>query len=50
MKKWRGFMETFEECEAETEQEAIKKMAEQLTKQLQSGEAEFVAWEVQGKP
>lgn len=48
--KWKRCFETFEECEAETEQEAMKKMAEQLIKRLQSGEVEFVAWTDEGKP
>lgn len=45
MKKWKGILERFGECEAETEQEAMKKMAEQLIKKLQSGEDEFLVWD-----
>lgn len=46
MGKFRGFIETCQECEADTEEEAKKKMAEDLAKRIQSGETGFILWEV----
>lgn len=44
-KHWMGLIETFLEADAETEEEALKIMTEELIKDLQSGEREIITWE-----
>lgn len=44
MTHWRGLLEIIRECDAETEEEAMKLLAEQLIQELQSKETEFLAW------
>jgi hypothetical protein len=44
VKQWKGIIETYELCEAETEEEAIEKMAQQLIKRLLEREVCIIAW------
>jgi len=46
LKHWRGTYETFEEVDAATEEEAIKKLAEKIAAILKSGDHSIICWEV----
>ena len=47
MKHWRGMFETFEEVDAETEEEAIEKIAAKIADVLlKERPASIICWEV----